>query len=93
MLDAQPDSKTGAHEEPVISLAALWSESGKQVESPFTAWRCTIDGCGTLAFIVLKTKLGNKPVCLKHFDEIGDNAGPHATAGRTRNALAVSGRR
>jgi len=93
MLEAQTEINPGLDTSPVVSLATLWSESGKQVETPLTTWGCAIDGCGTLAFVVLKTKDGNRPVCLKHFDEIGANAGFHRTQGRTRNALAVSGRR
>lgn len=74
----------------VDSLASLWSESGKHVEPPLNKWACAIDGCGTMAFVVLRTKDGTKAVCFKHFDEIQSVVGPDQAQTRNRAALAAA---
>jgi hypothetical protein len=70
-----PGSRSGND---VTSIAALWSKSGWHLERLVTGWTCVIEPCNTIAFVALRTAKGKKSVCLKHFEEIGSQAGIRA---------------
>ncbi|HLF77228.1 MAG TPA: hypothetical protein VJB57_07005 [Dehalococcoidia bacterium] len=68
----------GARVENLASLAQLWSKSGWHLERLVSKWQCVVGTCTTIAFVALKTTDGRKSVCLKHFEEIGSQAGIRA---------------
>jgi len=56
----------------IENLGAAWRDFGVGLSFDLSAnfGLCVIDGCAGMSFVGLRTEVGPRPVCLKHYDVI-----------------------
>jgi hypothetical protein len=61
----------------VEHLASAWKVFGADLSFDLSVnyGLCVIEGCAGMSFVGLRTEDGPRPVCLKHYDEMGSAPG------------------
>ena len=47
-----------------------WTAARRQLDHEVLAGACVVPGCRTMPFVTLKTKLGRRALCLRHFEKL-----------------------
>jgi hypothetical protein len=53
-------------------LSKEWSLAGRKLGQPGTQ-ACVMEGCGSMAFVGLRTGTGPKPVCFRHYTQLDES--------------------
>jgi hypothetical protein len=59
----------------VDEVRAAWKTFGADLSFDLSVnyGLCVIEGCAGMSFVGLRTEMGPRPVCLKHYDEMLDS--------------------
>lgn len=59
-------------------IASAWQEAGvpNPQPSPPWQWRCDVPECNGMAFAELRTRLGQRFLCFRHYEELRQTAPP-----------------
>ena len=59
-------------QESLDEVASAWRKAGSQLSFDVTVnyGLCAVDGCHGMAFVGLRTEVGPRPVCLKHYSAV-----------------------
>ncbi len=58
----------------ISKLRDEWSLARRQLDAGVLGGACCMQGCRTMPFVTLKTNLGRRALCLRHFEKLNVDA-------------------
>jgi hypothetical protein len=61
----------------VVELERLreeWTAARRQLDTVVLSGECSVSGCRTMPFVALKTNIGRRSLCLRHFEKVSAEA-------------------
>ena len=56
----------------INKLRDEWNAARRQLDTLVMAGECCVSACRTMPFVVLKTKIGRRSLCLRHFEKLNE---------------------
>ena len=65
-------SGTASNRYDIEALQSAWKSFGADLSFDLSVnyGLCVIDGCAGMSFVGLRTEVGPRPVCLRHYDQV-----------------------
>jgi hypothetical protein len=65
--------KTTSEDPDMVEINKLrdeWMSTRRQLDAGALGGTCCVPGCRTMPFVTLKTNLGRRALCLRHFEKL-----------------------
>ena len=54
----------------LVQIREEWSGARSNLDTEVLSGTCSISGCRTMPFVSLRTAVGRRPLCLRHFEKL-----------------------